>query len=1331
MSEDAPQDPDSTPTIDPGEGSVPPVAPFPRLPLESSSDSSTPAQKNLGPYKILEEIGRGGMGVVYKAFHLQLKRTVALKVLIAGEDASEEAIARFHREAEAVAKLGHHPNIVPVYDIGHVTRESLDGTGTSAPLHYFAMHFVEGDSLEALIDQGELTPRMAASLAKRTARGLEHAHAHGVLHRDIKPANILVTGEGEPQITDFGLAKTVESDSRLTHSGATIGTPQYMPPEQADGRLRDIDELSDVYSLGATLYEMLAFVPPFDGETVMAVLHKVLQEDPVPPRKMNTIVDRDLETICMKCLEKDPERRYGSAGELASDLERYLDSKPIQARPASLLYRATKKVKRHRALVATATMFTLLLLAAVIIGSVTSIRKEREKRKASKRAENAEGKAEEAETEREVATLLREKNAKVAKVMMAGQARFFMIHRELKASYYDSRKTLEQKKVFFARYEKEIDGFFAPYLRDGGDGGPNRSARSAAFALKGWLVRLSGGEDEAISLFNRSIECDPDVGWGFLFETMAWLATYLAEKRLPGTTTSSRGVVFEATPPESEGMKNARERCEKALERFGAADRPGGAGEGLVWGTELSGGFETAVSGLSEIFGRDPLRAERSLSAILDLAEFFWMEEEIYRARSGMRYVLKEFDDGVRDASAFLERCPDNADMRRRMGLLLLGKGLTVAMGGGDPGDLYGRAILAYDESLKKNPRDAESFCNRALVYIHLGRAELSKGIDPRKSYAKAISDLNESGKLEPHALAVFSYRGIAYKNLGFAQSRRGIDPTGSLNQAIEAFSEALRRNPGNAVHHNNLGVAFNLLAHATLRSGRDPVGEFGRAIRAFETALGLDSDYLFARNNLGGVYEAFGNFRSSRGADPRELFRKAIHEFSEILERDPDDVEAFDDRGRNYKNIGMWEMVWGKDARESFLKAIADFGEALKRNPELVSAWNNRGVSYLRLGEAEEQRGENPMGSYGMSVESLKEALERKPGYFAANTNIGNVYQSISRALAARGKDPKPSYQKAIEAYERALKSSPGHAMTLNNMGNAYRRLGDVESKEGNDPRGLLRRALHKYDKALKRNPEYQRAYTDRGIAHFQMGCARAEWGEDPRPSFEAALNDYDEGLKRNPRDWHTWMDKASALEFLGRIRESERSLKEVLEILKQEDQEIAEWHASMRVLASAPAWIRTLAHGDNMWQLGAFSRAGELFEQGIREARASGSTESILGTRLPGAEASYARKIFVHAHTTLACVHSLASIGRGTRRAAPEAVTPEEADRLKAMAIASLEQALDLGYKNFAHVRKDPDLAPIRDLPEFKALVAEYEEKLAKGKSEGEKGGGGEGEK
>ncbi|MHC4780947.1 MAG: serine/threonine-protein kinase, partial [Planctomycetota bacterium] len=345
------QNPRETPP-DPAPDTASPTLPPHTHPETVYEGPDLSTEKTLGPYRILAEIGRGGMGVVHKAYHSKLKRIVALKVLIAGEDASDEAITRFHREAEAVAKLGHHPNIVPIYEIGQEGR-----------LHYFAMHFVDGKPLDRMIFDGEVAPKRAAVFTKRIAEALSHAHGHGVLHRDVKPANILVSKDGEPHLTDFGLAKNVESDTKMTRSGMTLGTPQYMPPEQAEGRLSDVDARSDIYSLGATLYEMLTGIPPFQGEIVINVIKKMLTEDAISPRKSNPGISKDIETICLKCLEKDPARRYASALALAEDLARTLEGRPILARPISRPARLWRRAKRNKAATAGIVGMALLGLA--------------------------------------------------------------------------------------------------------------------------------------------------------------------------------------------------------------------------------------------------------------------------------------------------------------------------------------------------------------------------------------------------------------------------------------------------------------------------------------------------------------------------------------------------------------------------------------------------------------------------------------------------------------------------------------------------------------------------------------------------------------------------------------------------------------------------------------------------------------------------------------------------------------------------------------------------------------------------------------------------------
>jgi serine/threonine-protein kinase len=289
---------------------------------------------HLGGYSILREVGRGGMGVVYEAVQHSLARRVALKVLPLCAAMDPERRERFAREAKAAASLDH-PNIVPVYDVGE-----HDGHA------YFSMKFVEGTTLADRVESGPLAPRDAAALLLTIVRAIAETHRCGVLHRDLKPSNVLLDKDDRPLITDFGLAKSFEDERNISQTNATLGTPNYMAPEQAMGRAEQIGVATDVYGLGAILYQALTARPPFQSASVVDTLRQVVNQDPASPRQLNAAIGRDLDTICMRCLEKEPLRRYPTAIELAEDLERYLHGKPIKARPAGRIERAVRWCKR-------------------------------------------------------------------------------------------------------------------------------------------------------------------------------------------------------------------------------------------------------------------------------------------------------------------------------------------------------------------------------------------------------------------------------------------------------------------------------------------------------------------------------------------------------------------------------------------------------------------------------------------------------------------------------------------------------------------------------------------------------------------------------------------------------------------------------------------------------------------------------------------------------------------------------------------------------------------------------------------------------------------------
>ncbi|RKY26925.1 MAG: hypothetical protein DRP79_04055 [Planctomycetota bacterium] len=325
----------------------------PEAPSKAEEEMARPGM-TVGNYEIIEEVGRGAVGVVYKARQKNLNRMVALKILLAGQAASEEQIKRFHHEALAVAKL-RHPNIVPVYDVG-----------VHEGKHYFAMEYVDGRPLHRMMKKNRFSPNQALDVILKVASAISDAHKHGIIHRDIKPANIMIDESGRVQVMDFGLAKEVEADAQFTRSGTTMGTPNYMPVEQARGDNRNIDERSDIYSLGAVLYEMLTGVPPFVAETNLKTILKVINEEPLPPRRRNPHIHKDIETICVKAMEKEKSRRYQTVDEFIEDIKRFQAGEPILARPPSTIYRISKKFRKHRAVIA-GSLSTIAVIVILVL----------------------------------------------------------------------------------------------------------------------------------------------------------------------------------------------------------------------------------------------------------------------------------------------------------------------------------------------------------------------------------------------------------------------------------------------------------------------------------------------------------------------------------------------------------------------------------------------------------------------------------------------------------------------------------------------------------------------------------------------------------------------------------------------------------------------------------------------------------------------------------------------------------------------------------------------------------------------------------------------------
>jgi hypothetical protein len=457
-------------------------------------------------------------------------------------------------------------------------------------------------------------------------------------------------------LTDFGLAKDVESDSRMTTSGVTLGTPHYMPPEQADGKLEKIDVRSDVYALGATLYEMLTFQPPFEGGTVMEIIRKVLLVDPVSPRKKNPMVDRDLETICLKCLEKRQEKRFQSVKALAEDLGRFLDGKPIEARPASFLEKLAKRARRNKAAAVALCVLALVVLAGAVVGAF-GLREWASQRRKADEAKEREGKAKGREARyRELLA----KGRSVSAVFRAADVDLSDVLAELK-THANSGETLEEVRKATEHLWSRVDDFERNFPKED-------AARAAWLALKGWLKLLAREKGEAFDLFTQAGDLDRDVPYGSFFKGMSHLVDFLNEFTLPADWQDRTGPHHADPPAFTRKARESLALMKPFLEEVRKAE---------VWGEASAKTIAAVLDGLLGMGGRRMAASEDGLSKALGVPELAVIREEIHYARAIVRYRAGDFDGGLKDMEKVVKACPKN-----RSAVAFLAAFQAVARGG-------------------------------------------------------------------------------------------------------------------------------------------------------------------------------------------------------------------------------------------------------------------------------------------------------------------------------------------------------------------------------------------------------------------------------------------------------------------------------------------------------------------------------------------------------------------------------------------------------------------------------------------------------------------------
>jgi tetratricopeptide (TPR) repeat protein/tRNA A-37 threonylcarbamoyl transferase component Bud32 len=858
---------------------------------------------SFGDYELLEELARGGMGVVYRARQKSANRLVAVKMIRAGALAAQEDVRRFRHEAETVANLDH-PHIVPLYEVGE-----HDGQP------YFSMKLVEGPSLAEQLPRYRADPRAAARLLVQIAQAVHHAHQRGVLHRDLKPSNILLSFSREPparagpalaggsrlnevltpHVTDFGLAKRVETDSGLTHSGMLVGTPSYMAPEQASGRQQALTTAADVYGLGAILYALLTGRPPFQGRTVMETLERVRQHEAAPPSRGNPGVDRDLETICLKCLEKDPARRYASAEAVAEELERWLNGEPIGARRAGPRERLWKWLRRRPALAALIGLGT-----TAVVGLVGGILWHNAQLQAAATREHQQ--AEQTRRERDLAEEERRWVRRAADDLYTQVAEKWLAHQPHLEPV--QREFLEQALQFYQHIAQRDDT--DPSLPD---------ATAQAHHRQGTIQLKLGQPVEAAGSFRRAIT---------LFEKLA--AEARGEVRFSWNLSRSYdglGQALQAAEQE-EGAARAYQqrldRCRTLVAEFPA--RPE--------------------------YQQDLANAQQNLAQVLAaLGKVHDAEQAYHEARNILQQLVKEFPD--RPATRLFL-----ATLHSNLGRLLASTGRPR-----EAEPIYRQAITALEQLARDQPATPEYRARWAHALINLAGA-----LQPKRA-REAVALVNQAAallqRLADDSPAVPDYQwalACCHGNQGVLLRRLGEFAAAevSYRQALATYRKLVARFPAVLDYRQNLGRdernLGNLLADSLKRpkeaeeAYRRALGVQQQLVAGFPTVATYRSDLADSFDNLGAVLR-----RTRQLSETEAALSQALKLWEGLAAASPGDANYRSALARTCGNLA-WVLVWLQSPPcPQAARAIALAKRAIALDPKAPNYWVVLGAAHYRAG--------------------------------------------------------------------------------------------------------------------------------------------------------------------------------------------------------------------------------------------------------------------------------------------------------------------------------------------------------------------------------------------
>lgn len=1049
--------------------------------LEAADDG---VPERFGHYESLELVGQGGMGSVYRAFDTRLQRTVALKFIHAP---SPEMRARLIHEARAQARIDD-PRICRVYEVDQIGGRP-----------YVAMEFIHGRTLaEAAY---EMSTEEKVRVLAEVAEAVHSAHRAGVVHRDLKSSNVMVErnedGGWLPFVLDFGLAREVTA-AGVSATGSVTGTPWYMAPEQARGDSRSIDRRTDVYSLGVTAYEVLTGTLPFNGASAMEVLVRIVNDDPPPLRAHVRSLPADLETIVMKCLEKDPARRYDSARALAEDLRRFLDGEPIAAKPVSRMSRAVRVVRKNRFLFA----MTVAALLLVVVAGAFAVR---ERLNAQRRAEAAQRLA------REVTQV--ESIMRIASMLPP----------------HDMTREKELIRRRIAAIRSDL-----PRTRE--------LAAPAHYAIGRGLLTL--GEP-------RQARAHLDLAWrnGYRAPETAYALGLALGAMYEDELTQARLLRGEARKSKLEQIDNELRRpAIESLQRAkGAAVETPAYGEALV--AHYQGQHALALKKADEALAAVPWLNEAHrlkgevrhalASAARDAGQFDAARQEYERADADYRRAIAVARSDVAsyegvanvwlhvmwmqlygpggDMQPAFDRVRENAtiaasiDPRRALPHVQVARGWRIlgdqlAEAGKSPLEAFANCRAAAERASRLDPAIAGSYKEAAISWQAEAMWLSTHGGDPRQALSAAISSLEGAMRANPADFIASNSLGNAYLSQGQWLESIGQDPLPALRKAIARFQTTIRIAPRYAPAYSNMGLAYTRMAEYQQGRGASPLEALDASIKAYRTAVTINPQFVMALNNMGLSQHEYGKLEEHRGGDPMPHWNAALESFNRASAIKADLAFAPFNRTLIYSDIAEYEQINGRDPSAAVARAEEEFAKGLQLNATIAAAYLFAVNAHMAKAACLLERGQSPDATLDRVFELLRTSLEIDPKQAMSYQFIGDAHALRAAGLIARGRSPEPEFAAAANAVRKALELRPDGGSTLKSAADLYARWAEWKLERGQSAAAEVRRARDYGDAALRVNQRDAEVRLVRG--RVLLAAARAASGtpEQQRVAAEAA---------------------------------------------------------------------------------------------------------------------------------------------------------------------------------------------------------------------------------